>query len=691
VSALAVAGSGASVADRDAPDVATPLPDPAATPGPTRPSRRHERTARRRRGIVVRYALAFGGYLVLSVVLWWHVWSTHPTSVTTCGCGDASLFLWFVEWPAYAIAHGHNPFYSTALFHPGGINLLANTSVLAVGIPLAPVTWLFGPVATLNVASTLAPALSGLSMFWLLRRWVTWSPAAFAGGLVFGFSPFAFVNLAGAHLMTGVLVLLPLMAGCLDELLVRQQRSPVIVGAVLGLLAAAEFFVSTEVLAIAVVCAAVAVLVLLAYASLAGVGDLARRSRHVGAGLGTALAVAVVLLAYPVWFALAGPAHLSGRVWPTLEPGAGGVRAGDVWHLRTMTGLRAEMQLWGGYEGPALPQPEFLGVGFLVVLTAGLVAWRRDRRLWFFAALGAVTTWLSFGVETGVWVPWRILAHVPVIQNIIPDRFWVVVTLCAAVMLAVIVDRTREAVRSRVRAPASAPPPGRAGAAVAGAVAAVAVAAVALVPMGGALAANVPLTTRPVTLPDWFARAAPHLPPHQVVLVYPSPVTPLQSALAWQARDGLHFAIVGGSGPGGVPSRAGPERAGQSVVARTSVSLQGPPAATATNVAALRRALAGWGVTVIAVPDPAALPRYERGAFPATALGLFTLATGRAPGFRHDAWIWGDLARLGPRREVPAAAFERCVTGVPGADGRDRHAVLAGVPACVMSASRPAS
>src|SRR5580704_2050272 len=68
--------------------------------------------------------VAFAAYLLLSVVLWWGVWSTHPTSTTTCGCGDSSLFLWFLEWPAYAITHGHNPLYSTAMFHPTGIDLL---------------------------------------------------------------------------------------------------------------------------------------------------------------------------------------------------------------------------------------------------------------------------------------------------------------------------------------------------------------------------------------------------------------------------------------------------------------------------------------------------------------------------------------------------------------------------------------
>ena len=74
---------------------------------------------------------AAAGYLLMAVVVWWEVWSTHPTSTTTCGCGDSSLFTWFLAWPAYALAHGLNPLYSTALFHPTGVNLLSNTGSVA--------------------------------------------------------------------------------------------------------------------------------------------------------------------------------------------------------------------------------------------------------------------------------------------------------------------------------------------------------------------------------------------------------------------------------------------------------------------------------------------------------------------------------------------------------------------------------
>ena len=115
-------------------------------------------------------------YLAVGFVLWVHAWAEGATTHTLCGCGDPALFLWFFQWPATALAHGHNPFFSTALFHPTGINLLANTSVTGLSLPLVPVTWIWGPVASLNVASTVAPALTAFTAFVVIRRWAPWTP-----------------------------------------------------------------------------------------------------------------------------------------------------------------------------------------------------------------------------------------------------------------------------------------------------------------------------------------------------------------------------------------------------------------------------------------------------------------------------------------------------------------------------------
>lgn len=646
-------------------------------------------TSRRATGIT--YAAVSAGYLVLAVVLWWGAWSTHPTSVATCACNDPSLFVWFLEWPAYAIAHAHNPFYSSSIFYPKGINLLSNTGVLALGLPLAPVTWLFGPVATLNVASTLGPALTALSMFWLLRRWVRWTPAAFAGGLLFGFSPFAVVNLAVAHLNTEVLALVPLIVGCLDELLIRRTHRPGRVGAALGLLVVAQFFLSSEMLVIVGVCGLAGVVILGAYcvsrrlfhpkAHTRGVpiSEDARGAavRHVTTGAVVAAGVTGVLLAYPVWFALDGPAHLSGLVWPTITPGTGGIDLRNVWSLHFMSA--EAVRLFAGYQGPALPQGEYMGVSLIVVLGAGLVAFFRERLLCLFALLGALTAWLSLGVTESYWVPWRVLAHVPLIQNVTVARIFAMTTFCASVMLGVVVDRAYARI---VRAGVRARLPRNLCRAVATMVS-LAVAVVALVPAATAISSNFPFTTKGVDLPTWFADIGARLPAGQVVLTYPPPVAGGQG-MTWQAINLLRYSVATGGGPGSISSRAGAERPGLDVLTQASLVLSPAPVASAVHVEAVRSALIGWRVTEVVVPDPASVqPTYDRAASTSWALGMFTLAIGREPKFVDDAWVWTGVRSLGPRRSVPIQTFTRCTTGSL-LHSSDPEAV----PECVVGSGR---
>ena len=222
---------------------------------------------RRRRWALT--AAAAASYLGLGFALWAHAWADGAGTHTLCGCGDPALFLWFFQSPATSLAHLQNPFYSTAMFHPAGINLLDQTSVMGLTVPLIPVTWLFGPVASFNLASTLVPALTALSMFVVLRRWVRWLPAAYLGGLLYGFSPFMLASLEYGHLMTAALMVLPLILAVLDEILVRQRHRARPAGVALGLLVFVQFFLSAELLAVVVVLTVFSVAVLAATAYVA--------------------------------------------------------------------------------------------------------------------------------------------------------------------------------------------------------------------------------------------------------------------------------------------------------------------------------------------------------------------------------------------------------------------------------------
>ncbi|HEV3366750.1 MAG TPA: hypothetical protein VG054_04750 [Acidimicrobiales bacterium] len=610
--------------------------------------------------LVRSFLIAGAGYLVVSLIVWWHVWTGDPTTVTTCGCGDTSLFTWFLEWPAYALSHGLNPLYSTAMFHPTGVNLLSNTAEVGIGVVLVPVTWLFGPVATLNVALTLSPVLSALAMYVLLRRWVSWAPAAFVGGLLYGFSPFILIALSDAHLMLAMTPIPPLIVACLDELLVRQRRRPVPTGALLGLLVTVQFFIGSEMLVLTIIAAAIGVAFVVAF-NIRRLDVIRGKTRHAAVALASAAATGGVLLAYPVGFALAGPARLAGPVWgPASLISYGGTNLKDYVLPAPPSALAAAFgHRFGGYQGPML-SGQYFGIALLAVLATGLVIWRHDLRLWLFAAVGAVSVPLSFGLQFHTWTLWRLLVRLPLMDNIIPSRFLLFSYLAAAVMLGLIVDHARtDIVRlARSRSADGAGTRSRRMGSVVG----VAIAAVALVPIAWFDAGGLPFTTRAVVLPPWFRAVAPHLPEHQVVLTLPFPALQ-QSPMSWQAVDSMSYAMVGGGGPNSLSERAGRERAARDYLGALSLGSGESRRITTAEVASMRQALGGWGVTMVVVVDPMGLPTYDQVSLVRTAVTLMTAATGQLPIHQAHAWVWTGVRTAGPPVLASTGWLTACAAG----------------------------
>ena len=110
-------------------------------------------------------------YFAVSLMLWAHVWiGANPAHSITCNCGDTVQQVWWFEWLPWAVSHGHNPLLTNTMWaRLGGVNVLSNTSWLAPAAVLSPITLLFGPVASFNVANLLAPVVSGWAAFALWR------------------------------------------------------------------------------------------------------------------------------------------------------------------------------------------------------------------------------------------------------------------------------------------------------------------------------------------------------------------------------------------------------------------------------------------------------------------------------------------------------------------------------------------
>ncbi len=153
-----------------------------------------------------------------------------------------------------------------------------------------------------------------------------------------------------------------------------------------------------------------------------------------------------------MWFFLAGPAHLSGMVWSTNVPGNLGNSVGNLWsHLGqwgpiSSQALAQEAPALGGYRGPAAPSASYLGVGLLVVVAVGTLV----------VAIGSPAVVLRRPRRdhrrpqpAGRWGPvgsrGRSSTTSPSFDNVVQSRFAAVFGLCAAVMVAIIVDRSRSA------------------------------------------------------------------------------------------------------------------------------------------------------------------------------------------------------------------------------------------------------
>lgn len=136
-------------------------------------------------------------------------------------------------------------------------------------------------------------------------------------------------------------------------------------------------------------------------------------------------------------------------VWSTNVPGNLGNSIGNLWNTQGQWGpissgvLAKEAAALGGYRGAPTPSASYLGVGMLVVIAAGTLWWRTDRRLWFFGSLGVVTVVFSLRVGGGRWGPWALVTHFALFDDVVQSRFAAVFGLCAAVMTSIIVDRSR--------------------------------------------------------------------------------------------------------------------------------------------------------------------------------------------------------------------------------------------------------
>jgi hypothetical protein len=508
--------------------------------------------------------LAAAYYLVgaLAITLW--LWRDPAGRMVAGNPNDSDQLAWFFRYDATAIAHGHLPaLITTAMNAPQGVSVMWNTFMMLPGTLLAPVTWLAGPQAALNVFMMAGFAGSALALFAILRRWGAGLAAAAVGGAVYGFSP-AVVHSAIGHYDLQFAVLPPLIIDA-GLRLAAGRTSARRGGLVLGLLVTAQLFITEETLAVTAIAGVVMVIVLAASRPRTVPGAV----RRVAAGLGVAAGVTLAIAGYPLYVQFLGPLRQHGSPFTTdffKNDLSSFVVPSSHQLIHTASSAAAALR----YQGELPEYLGYLGWPLIVVLVlAAVLGWRR---LPFRATAAACVVLgvfslggtLMFGGHEyhAIKLPWYWLQSLPLLSAALPDRFSLVADGTAAALLAFAVDAAIPAfaafaARPRFRGRRRGRPAGLglglpwlaagwrpAAVVLAGTILAV----LPVVPVP--LAAN---TATPVP-PGWPAAfAALRLPPSASVLTVPLPMSTFTEPLRWQAGTGQPASLVGGYfiGPAG--------------------------------------------------------------------------------------------------------------------------------------------
>jgi hypothetical protein len=469
-------------------------------------------------------AVALLAFLALAFAVFANTW-VSPTHHWIGGDPDPPLFIWHLRWLPFTLADGHNPLHSTFLNYPDGFNLMWNTSVLFPALVLTPVTLLAGAVLSYNVLVTLSVALSAWCAYLVFKRYVRREAAAAVGGLLYGFSPFMFAQ-AGGHPHMSLAVYPPLALLLLDEILVRQRRSPYLLGVLLGLATGLQVLTGEEIVALCFLVASIGVVLLALLHRSAVRPRLPFAARAVGIAAAATLAIA----GYPLYVQFYGGDRVTGPVQPH------NVFVLDLLQFvvpgyRQQLGSGAASALFDRFSGRT-ELGGYIGVPLLALILFVVVSRWSDRLVRLVALLLGAIVILSLGPRLHVAghvlsppLPWVIPQRLPLFESILPARLALLMFLLLGLLLALFVDRFPAQTGARKALLAV-------------------VLVVALAPLFPAL----PYPSGKDDTPDFFSAGAGVIPKGSVALISPfaSPLGGTSRPMVWQAAAADRFRMPEG-------------------------------------------------------------------------------------------------------------------------------------------------
>jgi hypothetical protein len=471
---------------------------------------------------------SFGAYLLVALALTLPAWR-NPAMEWPGHPGDPMAAMGILGWYPFALSHGLNPLLNTYVNLPQGSNMMFNGfSTPLLGVAMWPVTAIFGVIVSYNVALVLGLALDGWCTCLWLRRHVRHMTAAWLGGLLMVLGPFA-ASQASSHLVLVLFFPVPLLLIAVETVIRHPEHSSLRWGAVIGLLAATQLLLEEEILALFVVAVGTTIVI----AALLSPRSVGERVVPLAKTLGVVVLLFLLITGVPLAYQLLGPGRITGLIQP---PNVHVTDAVNFIVPNRSTALAPSFTngLASHWTGGTGESDGYIGIPLLLVSLWTFLRWRRDRWLQITGCGTAAALVWSLGPYLhidGVThhllpLPGRLLAHLPLLDNLLPSRFALFMDLGLAVVVAVFTDRTFFQGRWRSR--------------VAGGTSILLVCAT--------LAPNMPIPARSAATPQYFLPGGDiaSLPVGTTALVVPfgayNELT--LGPLLWQAESGFHVRMV---------------------------------------------------------------------------------------------------------------------------------------------------
>jgi hypothetical protein len=343
------------------------------------------------------------------------------------------------------VRHLQNPLFSMRQNTPLGVNMMANTSVLGISLPMAPITMLFGPQASYTIYLGAALSTTAIATYWVFSRHLVASRAgAFVAALFVGFSP-SFIHHANGqpnfatHFLLPLIVLWTIKLGGSD----RWLRN----GVILGLLVAYQVFINEEMLLMTALACGLGVAV---YA-VQRWSDARAMVPSFVRGLGVTALVAGTLTAYPIWFQFRGPQSYRGLEGGVFHSWGEDLSAYVTYPRDSLAGVASVEQTLGRTE-----QNTWFGWPLVIlVLVVIALLWRRSLLVRTVSVVAGVFAVAAIGPEvhinakrTGIPGPWALISdHLPLVEMMMPTRLTLVVVGVVGMLIALAWQEVADLVR----------------------------------------------------------------------------------------------------------------------------------------------------------------------------------------------------------------------------------------------------